>query len=296
MKYTGLTYRPPYEANSLLLQVTSGCSHNRCAFCTMYRDVPFETETLEQVEADLKEAQRYVPEIDRVFLENGDPFCLPAERLLAIAEMIHRYLPRVDTIAMYASIRNIRQKTDQELKELRAAGINELNIGVESGRDETLRRMQKGFTAEESLQALLRLKEAGIDYGANVILGAGGAGNQRENAIATAELLNAAKPYILFTGTMHPAKGCPLYDDLQSGDFKENTFGEYLEEEKILFSHLDLEGCFYFGLHPSNVLRTRGWLNREKDRILSEIDRRREQLAPVLDQHPVRHGEGAILI
>lgn len=295
MKYTGLTYRPPYEADSLLLQVTTGCSHNQCAFCTMYRDVPFEMESLEQIETDLQEAARYVPDIDRVFLENGDPFCLSADRLVVIADMIHRYLPKVDTIAMYASIRNIKGKTDEELRRLRSLGINELNIGVESGLDETLLRMNKCFTAEEALHELCRLKEAGMDYGANIILGAGGAGKQEENAIATAELLNATKPYLLFTGTTHPTKGCPLYEDLQTGRFVENTFGEYLDEEEILFSHLDLEGCFYFGLHPSNVLRTRGWLNRDRDRILEEIGYRRDQLHAVLDQRPKRYGEGAII-
>ncbi|MBQ9464964.1 MAG: radical SAM protein, partial [Lachnospiraceae bacterium] len=120
MKYTGLTYRPPYEADSLLLQVTAGCSHNRCSFCTMYRDVPFEEETLGQIETDLKEAQLYVPGITKVFLENGDPFCLPADRLAEIARLVRRYLPRVDRIAMYASVKNIRAKTDEELRELRS--------------------------------------------------------------------------------------------------------------------------------------------------------------------------------
>ena len=296
MKYTGLTYRPPYEADSLLLQVTTGCSHNQCAFCTMYRNVPFEIESMEQIESDLKEAARYVPNIDRVFLENGDPFCLSADRLSEIAEMVHRYLPNVDTIAMYASIRNIKGKTDEELKRLRGLGINELNIGVESGLDETLLRMNKCFTADEALHELCRLKDAGIDYGANIILGAGGEGRQEENALATAKLLNATKPYLLFTGTTHPAEGCPLYDDLLEGRFVENTFGEYLDEEEILFSHLDLEGCFYFGLHPSNVLRTSGWLNKDRDRILKEIGHRREQLHSVLDRRPIRYGEGAIIL
>lgn len=296
MKYTGLTYRPPYEADSLLLQVTAGCSHNACAFCTMYKGVPFETESIEQIETDLKEAKRHVPEIDRVFLENGDPFCLSADRLKKIAVMIHEYLPRVNTIAMYASIRNIQGKTDTELKELRKMGINELNVGVESGLDSTLQRMNKGFTAEEAFRELMRLKDAGIDYGANIILGAGGEGKQKENAIATAELLNATRPYLLFTGTMHPASGCPLYEDLQNGTFIENTFGEYLDEEEILFSHLDLEGCFYFGLHPSNVVRTYGWLNRDKERILTEIGNKREQLKSRLNDRPIRQGEGAIII
>ena len=131
MHYTGTIYRPPFEARSLLLQVTTGCSHNKCSFCTMYRDEPFRVEPLEQIEEDLAEARQYVPNVTRVFLENGDPFALSADRLEQIAVMIHAYLPRVETIAMYASIKNVIGKSDEELRRLRNLGVNELNIGVE---------------------------------------------------------------------------------------------------------------------------------------------------------------------
>ena len=154
MKYTGNIYRPPFEARSLLLQVTVGCSHNKCAFCTMYRDVPFSVEPLSQIEADLKEASRYAPQVTRVFLENGDPFVLSADKLCAIAERIYRYLPKVKTIAMYASILNIKTKTDAELLRLRKLGINELNIGVESGLDTALIRMNKGYSRDQAIYEL----------------------------------------------------------------------------------------------------------------------------------------------
>ena len=176
MKYTGLTYRPPFEARSLLLQVTAGCSHNQCSFCTMYRDVPFAVETMEQIEKDLREAREYVPNITRVFLENGDPFCLSADKLSAIAIKIHEYLPKVETIAMYASIKNIVEKTDEELSLLRSLGINELNIGVESGLDTALKRMNKGYTAEQALHELKRLNAAGMDFVAKIIFGCAGEG------------------------------------------------------------------------------------------------------------------------
>ena len=296
MKFTGTTYRPPFEANSLLLQVTTGCSHNKCAFCTMYRDVPFGTESIEQIKTDLSEAREYVPNITRVFLENGDPFCLSADRLKEIAEAVHEYLPKVETIAMYASIQNIQGKTDDELKTLRELGINELNIGVESGLDEALIRMNKGYNAEQALYELLRLREAGIDYGANVIFGAGGPGKQAENAKATAALLNETRPYLIFTGTIHSDPGCPLYDDMQSGVFIENTVGEYLDEEELFISELDLDGCFLFGLHPSNIVTMQGYLDRDKEAMLSEIRTTRQRLKSKLDIRPVRYGEGAVLL
>ena len=295
MHYTGTIYRPPFEAQSLLLQVTTGCSHNRCSFCTMYRDEPFRVEPLEQIEEDLAEARQYVPNVTRVFLENGDPFALSADRLEQIAVMIHAYLPRVETIAMYASIKNVIGKSDEELRRLRNLGINELNIGVESGLDEALAYMNKGYTSEQAKYELNRLKSAGIDYGANIILGCAGPERRHENAAATSALLNETKPYLIFTGTIHSDPGCPLYEDIQNGRFVESTFGEYLDEEEELLERLDLSDCYLFGLHPSNIVTMHGNLPEDKAAMLALIRKRREDLADRLDERPVRYGEGAVI-
>ena len=295
MHYTGTIYRPPFEARSLLLQVTTGCSHNRCSFCTMYRDEPFRVEPLDQIEEDLAEARQYVTNVTRVFLENGDPFALSADRLEQIAVMIHAYLPRVETIAMYASIKNVIGKSDEELRRLRNLGINELNIGVESGLDEALSYMNKGYTAAQAKYELNRLKSAGIDYGANIILGCAGPEHRHENAVATAALLNETKPYLIFTGTIHSDPGCPLYEDMQSGRFVESTFGEYLDEEEELLELLDLTDCHLFGLHPSNIVTMHGNLPEDKAAMLELVRKRREELANRLDERPVRYGEGAVL-
>lgn len=296
MNYTGNVYRPPFEGRSLLLQVTVGCSHNKCAFCTMYRDVPFRVEPMEQIEADLQEASRYVKYVKRVFLENGDPFVLSADRLAQIAKLIHKYLPNTKTIAMYASIPNIKAKTDDELRQLRALGINELNIGVESGLDEALLQMNKGYTAAEAEYELLRLKKAGIDYGANVIFGCAGAGLRVENARKTAELLNKTEPYLIFTGTIHADPGCELYDAMENGTFRENTVGEYLEEEEQFLSALDARECLYFGLHPSNVVGSYGNLMDDKQNMLRQLQHKRKELTPAqLRSIPRRGGEGMIL-
>ena len=171
MSMTGVVYRPPYEANSLLLQVTLGCSHNKCTFCYMYPDVKFTVCPMEQVEADIDEATRYCPDVERVFLEHGDAFVLSADRLMQIADAIHRKLPKVETIAMYASIQNIKHKTDAELRRLRDAGINGLDIGVESGLDAALRYMNKGHTAkeaEEQLESATLLNLGSGNYGYNI--------------------------------------------------------------------------------------------------------------------------------
>lgn len=143
MSLIGMVYRPPYEANSLLLQVTQGCSHNKCTFCYMYPDVTFSVCPMEQVEADIEEAARYCPDVERVFLEHGDAFVLSADRLVQIADAIHAKLPRVKTIAMYASIQNIRHKSDADLRRLHECGIGGLDFGVESGLNAALRYMSK---------------------------------------------------------------------------------------------------------------------------------------------------------
>jgi radical SAM superfamily enzyme YgiQ (UPF0313 family) len=294
-KMGNLIYRPPFEADSLLVEATCGCSHNCCSFCTMYKDVPFRVLPESQVEDQLRLAAEIRPEADRVFLENGDAFVLGADRLSQIAEAIHRILPRVSTIAMYASVLNIRTKSDEELRELRSFGINELNIGVESGLDEALRRMNKGYTAEEAEYELHRLRNAGIDYSANLILGLAGAGLWRENAEATAELMNKTNPYLIFTGTVHTEPGCRLYDEIENGAFVENTIGGYLDEEECLLHHLTLDYSFFFGLHPSNLVRMQGYLQRDKERFLAELSACRNRHSAELDKKPVRGQEGAIL-
>ena len=295
MKYTGLTYRPPFEANSLLLQVTRGCSHNACSFCTMYRDTPFGEETLEQIERDIDETAQMNLNTHRAFLVNGDAFCLPAKKLARVAGMMGEKLPQIRTIAMYASIRNIQEKTDEELRMLRGLGINELNIGVESGMDSVLEYMNKGYTAAQAKAELLRLKEAGFDYALNIIFGAAGSGNQQEHARETARLVNDTQPFLIFTGTVHTDPGCPLYDAVREGLFVECTIGEYLEEEERFIADLELERCFYFGLHPSNVIQMQGWLPDDKEEMIAAVRKTREDMKRILDKRPIRAGEGAII-
>ena len=295
MNLSGIVYRPPYEADSFLLQVTKGCSHNRCTFCSMYPDVPFAVCPMEEVEADLEEGARYCPDVTRVFLEHGDAFVLSSDRLLAIAEAVHRKLPKVETIAMYASIQNIRTKTDAELRELRACGIHGLDIGVESGLDAALTYMNKGHTAKEAREQLLRLTEAGMDYSFNAILGCGGAELWRENADATADLINAVQPHLLFIGSLHAEPGCRLYQDMKDGVFHECTIGQLLDEQERLIRRLDLNNTYYFGSHPSNLVPMQGRLPQQKQDMIDVIRETREALRTQLDMFPLRGGEGAVL-
>ena len=295
MNMTGIVYRPPYEANSLLLQVTLGCSHNKCTFCYMYPDVQFKVCPMEEVEADIDEATHYCSNVKRVFLEHGDAFVLSAERLLRIADAVHQKLPKVEAIAMYASIQNIKTKTDEELHQLRNAGIHGLDIGVESGLDAALTYMNKGQTAAEAREQLLRLAEAGMDYSFNAILGCGGAELWQENADATADLINAVQPHLLFIGSLHAQPGCRLYQDMRSGAFKECTIGQLLDEQERLIRRLNLKDTYYFGSHPSNLVPMQGRLPDQKQDMIEAVQETREQLRAHLDEFPVRGGEGSIL-
>ena len=272
MKYTGTTWRPPFEAYSLLLQVTVGCSHNDCAFCSMYRDVPFEVESMEQIEADLREARETYPRVDRVFLVNADPFCLSGKRLKAIAEKVIEHLPEVESIGMYASIQNIAAKSDLELEELSRLRISGLNVGLESGLPEVLENLNKGFTLEEAKIQLKRLKRVGIDFSVNIITGAAGGEKHRENAIASAQVVNEVEPSLIFIATLHLEHESPLRDDLMRGAFKEDTLRQTIAEERLFLENLKLKHTRFFGVHPSNAVPLDGMVTRDKEELLARLD------------------------
>ena len=272
MQYEGTTYRPPPEADSLLLQVTVGCAHNRCRFCDMYRDVSFRRIPMDQIEADLQEARGIYPKAERIFLVNGDAFVLKAKRLNEIAEKIKSVFPECRTISMYASIRNIQSKSDQDLQELHRQGINDLYVGVESGWDEVLTRSNKGHTAAEARHQLDRLHRAGIKHVANLMLGVAGSGSGRVNARITADFLNHTRPGLIWVGTLGIFEGTELYADMQQGSFVPATEMEILEEEKRLIEGIELENVLFYGVHPTNTVRISGRLPRDKQKMIAQID------------------------
>lgn len=297
MRYTGPVFRPPFEANSLLIEVTSGCSHNACTFCTMYHGVPFRTAPMEQIEHDLKAMRRVYRWAKRIFLTGADPFVLSADKLKAIAEKVNEIFPEVETIAMYASVKNIMGKTDEELRQLRALRINELNIGIESGMDEVLKHLNKGFTLEEARTQLKRLNAAGIDFSANIILGAAGAGKWRENAAASAQLLNEVKPYLIFLATLHVDAGSPLYEEQKAGAFVENTLGQNIEEELEFLKRLELDGTAFFGLHTSNVIPVAGTLPEDKNKLIELLEKGMTKIpARILTSRPEKGYEGMAIL
>ncbi len=296
MHFTGLTYRPPYEANSLLLQVTTGCSHNACTFCSMYRKVDFAVSPLEEVEADLAEVAQFYPNSPkRVFLVNGDAFALPAHRLLEIARLVRQYLPNVKTIGAYAQVKNILSKSDEDLAQLAAAGYADINIGVESALDDVLAFMNKGYTLDQARKSMLRLHEAGLPFNINIINGAAGPKRLEEHARANASLVNEVRPTLLFVSPLHVDAGTPLQKLVASGEFAESSLGHYIDEEVELVRNLDVEDCIFFGMHVSNPVGVLGNLPQDKDRLIAELIEGKGEYAPwMLDSHPYKGAEGRI--
>ena len=295
MHYEGMTFRPPYEAYSLLLQVTRGCSHNDCTFCSMYRGTPFSVSPVEEIVDDLVEATRFYPGTRRVFLVNGDAFCLSADALLNIAEMIHTALPAVESIGCYARIPNVASKSDGELAALAQAGYADINIGVESALDDVLTFMNKGFTAADAREQFARLHKAELAFNVNIINAAAGPVRIAEHAAANAALVNETQPTLIFVSPLHVDPGTPLESLLNEGAFTECTLGQYVEEEIAFLEGLELDDCVFFGAHVSNPIPVSGLLSRDKDVLLAAL---REGLASMprllRDSHPSKGAEGSL--
>ena len=295
MHYDGTIFRPPYEAYSLLLQVTRGCSHNACTFCSMYRDVPFSISPLEEIVDDIAEASWSYLDADRVFLVNGDPFCLPADALLNIAEMIHEALPAVESIGCYARITNVAEKTDDELAALAAAGYADINIGVESALDDVLSFMAKGYTVAEARRQFARLHAAGLPFNVNIINAAAGPKRILEHAAANAALVNEAKPTLIFVSPLHVDPGAPLEKLVARGEFEECTLGQYLEEEIAFLEGLELDDCVFFGAHVSNPIPVNGLLPRDKGTLLAALRDGLSMMPQSMhDSHPSKGAEGRL--
>ncbi len=272
MKYTGPVFRPPVEANTVLLQVTVGCTHNKCSFCTMYRGTRFAVESVEQIEQDLREAKSTYGTLKRIFLINGDAFVLRAEKLKIIAKKIIEYFPEMETITMYASIRNIRTKTDEELKELQRLRINDLWVGVESGSDEVVRHLGKGYTLAEAQTQLARLNTAGIRHNGIFMLGAAGKGKGIDNAIKTAHFINQTKPRLVGVTTLGFFEGSAIANEVEQKIFTPATELEILEEEKKLIELIDVENIPFYGSHPINAAYVVGMLPADREDMIATID------------------------
>lgn len=292
MHYTGTIWRPPYEAGSLLLEVTAGCTWHRCKFCTLYDELPFQfrMSPLEDVEADLLEAQvslrswrarqeerlqQLPPErrqVRRVFLTGANPFVLQFSRLEAVAGLIHRYFPECRTIGCFARITDVTIKSDQELARLHALGYDDITIGVESGDEEALRFMNKGYGAEDILTQTGRLDTAGIGYHYFYLTGIAGAGRGEESARVSARVFNRTHPKRIGTSMLTVYPESKLYQEIQSRRWTPAGELEKLRELAALVRHLTIP-VWFGALGASNAVPVMGVLPRDRDDLLAALDR-----------------------
>lgn len=279
MHYTGTIWRPPYEANSLLIEVTAGCTHHKCKFCTLYDDIPFKFKMspLEVIAADLKEMKERLElyrnyKVLRTFLTGANPFVLKFERLMIIADLIQKYFPENKTIGCFSRITDIALKTDKELKKLREAGYDGLTIGIETGDDEALKFMNKGYLSSDIIKQCKRLDNAGISYSFFYLVSISGKGRGEIGARATADVCNQLHPKLIGANMLTIYSNSELYNEIQMGNWAEEGEIEKYQEMKVLIENLNISVAFA-ALGASNAIQMQGNLPEDKKKLISLIDK-----------------------
>ena len=265
-------FRPPSEGKSLIIQVTLGCSWNKCAFCEMYTSKHFKARKEEEVFADIDAFKPYRDQIRKVFLADGDPLVLSTERLLRILNKLTATFPNLRRVSTYASPSNIANKSLEELQLLKEAGLTLLYVGIESGDSEVLNAINKGETYQTTIEGLNKSKSAGIDSSVMIINGVGGVKLSQQHAINSAKVLNATQPKYASTLVLTAHKGLDHYKNRYTGDFVEMNSIELFKELKLFVSHLELESTIFRSDHASNSLVLKGVLGKDKQLFLTQIE------------------------
>ena len=273
MHYEGTCIRPPSEAYSILLQVTVGCSHNKCTFCGTYKDKRFGIKDEKTILSDILFASKYMKRQDRVFLMDGDGLIIPQKRLMWILDRINEHLPWVKRVGTYANTKSIKMKSLEDLIQLRKNGLGIIYLGVETGDDVLRKKIRKGSSAETCIEMGKRVKQAGIKLSVTVLLGIAGRDKSLEHARATGALLSKMDPDYVGALTVMLIPGTPLYEDFQSGKFQLPNERELLVELREMLAHTNLTRGLFFSNHASNYLPVKARLPRGKQEALDLIDR-----------------------
>ena len=279
MRYYGSVYRPPSEARSLIVQVTYGCSHNTCAFCSMYKEKRFALRPLEEVLEDFRLARQVYRHVDKVFLADGDALIRKAPELYTILDTVRELFPECERVTSYASPASIRVRTEEELRTLREKGLAMVYMGLESGSDQVLTLMRKGHPAAEIVEMGRKVRGSGIALSVTAITGLGGPELLERHALDTAAAFNAMNPEYIGMLTLMVEPETPLYDWVHDGTFRLLDQRQVLEETRLLVEALDSPGSVFRMNHASNYLALRGTLNQDKAAMLAEIDRAEKDLS-----------------
>jgi len=273
MNYIEPLYRPPSEARSLILQITNGCSYNRCTFCSMYQapQKRFRVKPEQEIRAEIVRSAQRLPSVRRIFLADGDAMALSVRRLEQVLDCINAHWPEIQRVAAYCLPRNLNNKSLEALATLRAKGLGLVYVGVESGDDEVLQRVRKGETYASTLAALEKLKAAGIKASVMVLNGLGGRLLSHQHALNSARLVSAAQPEYLSTLVLTLEPGDNRFQEGFRGDFSPLNPRELFEETAQFLHHLELEQTIFRSDHASNYLALKGVLGRDKAKLLDQV-------------------------
>ena len=271
LSYDEPLFRPPSEGNSLIFQVTLGCSWNKCAFCEMYTSKKFSVKKEEDVFAEIDSMNLYSQNIRKVFLADGNAFVLSFSKLSRIVDRLHSVFPKLNRISAYALPKDILSKTDEELRLLAEKGLKLLYVGIETGDDELLQLIKKGETFESTSEALIKARKAGIKLSVMILNGLGGRKYSKQHAVNSARMINKVQPEYLSTLVLSFPNGVEHFKKRFTGDFKELTQLELILEMGNFISRLELESTIFRSDHASNYLVLKGVLERDKDELLQRI-------------------------
>jgi radical SAM superfamily enzyme YgiQ (UPF0313 family) len=273
MRYEEPVYRPPSEAASLLIQATIGCPHNKCTFCGMYKGKRFRIRRVEEIKEDLQTAREFHGSgVRSLFLPDANTIFMKTSQLIEILQFARELFPHLERITVYGSAKFIKLKSLEELKSLRAAGLSRIHAGLESGDDVLLARLRKGATANEMIEAGLKVKEAGIELSEYILIGIGGLERTKEHALESARVLNAINPHFIRLRTWVPVPSAPLYKDYASGKFKLLSPYDALAETRLLIENLNITS-YLASDHISNFINLNGQLPQAKEDFLAAIDK-----------------------
>ncbi len=270
MEYEGIVIRPPSEAESLILQVTLGCSHNRCTFCPTYKGRRFRIKGLDTIKSEIDEVVPYGP-FRKVFLADGDALIIPQPKLLAILEVLNEKIRGLRRVGIYGNAKSILRKSVDELKALKSRKLGIVYLGVETGDPTLLEKVRKGASYEQMVEAGRRVKEAGITLSATVLLGLGGMEHGQQHALATAKILSDIDPDFAGALTLMVVPGTPLYEDMKAGRFQLPTPFQLLEELGTIVAHSHFSQCYFTSNHASNYLPIKARLPRDKEAVVNLI-------------------------
>ncbi len=270
MHFTGRTWRPNYEADSCIIQLTSGCTYQKCHFCNLYKDEPFTMSPLSEFEADLSEIKSYQPHARRIFITGANPFALSYEKLKPYILTVRDYLIKCQSIAMFASIRDIKNKEVWQLRKLRAMGVNGLSIGTESGDDDTLMLANKGYTSQDILEQCRKLDEAGIEYYFVYMTGLAGKGAGYRNAVNSAKIFSQLNPYFISVDSLTLFPDTKLYDKAKNGEFIQAGEKERIRELQTFIQNLQIR-THLFANSKSNFYPITAYLPKERNSTIGEL-------------------------